>query len=605
MYCVPGTGSNLNAGTATGPATYSGVGDSDGTQTFTPSDGSTPASTVSVGMYASIYVTSGATVCVFVGRITDVAAGVNGAITVSTTAKVGTIPAASAGAHTITCKVGGAWAGPSGATIFPFAFIGGTLTDASGNTPRVNFKAGTYSPTASMAHNVAGPCQFEGYTTTPGDGGRAVFDGANPGTSFVILNNTGNLNTFEYLTFQNNGTGGTGAAACVVSSGSSVGFRQCCANNARGNGFQVGGAACVECEAFNCNVGNTVNLAGFDINTASGTCERCYSHGNTGSNTAGFSCVTSGGTMAHCVADGNTYGYNLVGAGPYTLFGCDSYNNTSHGVVMGSANTPLTVYIENGNHCNNGGWGIFGTGPGTKSGWVINCGFGSGTAQNTSGQTSGLGTIKIAGLITLPANLLPWNAPATGDFRVTLSQCKGVGQGGYLETSPKAGTIAYPDVGAAQSQCVGGNVPTTYKWSAGWTSRGNVMSTELNSLASAGVSALGSVEIDNTANLDQWAQVQLNVTGAAPFTAGDYVNVYMVTAPDGSNYEASANNLLVQRLVVSIPLLASGAAQRINSKPFSLEPSKCKFFLESRTASVAFGSSGNTLALFTANDGSF
>ncbi len=119
FYCQT-TGDNLNAGSTTANgAVYTGVGDSDGTSVFTPSDGSTPASTVSVGDFASVYVTAGATVAVFIGRVTIVAAGVNGAITVSTSAKSGTFPAASSGAHTITCKTGGAWKGPNSAVSFP------------------------------------------------------------------------------------------------------------------------------------------------------------------------------------------------------------------------------------------------------------------------------------------------------------------------------------------------------------------------------------------------------------------------------------------------------------------------------------------------------
>ena len=36
-------------------------------------------------------------------------------------------------------------------------------------------------------------------------------------------------------------------------------------------------------------------------------------------------------------------------------------------------------------------------------------------AANAGGQTSGLGSAKLTGLITLAPNVTPWAAPATGD----------------------------------------------------------------------------------------------------------------------------------------------------------------------------------------------
>ena len=44
------------------------------------------------------------------------------------------------------------------------------------------------------------------------------------------------------------------------------------------------------------------------------------------------------------------------------------------------------------------------------------------------------------------------------------------------------------------------------------TDRGSVLTTQLNSLANAAYCALGSVEHDNSANLDVWAIAELNVT---------------------------------------------------------------------------------------------
>lgn len=111
-------GSVMNGGSDNGnSAAYTSTnGNWDGTSIFTPTDSSTPASSVTVGQFASVYV-DGATTPVYFARVTAVAAGVNGAITLSTTSKSGAAPSSSATGRSI--KVGGAWGLPSAATSFP------------------------------------------------------------------------------------------------------------------------------------------------------------------------------------------------------------------------------------------------------------------------------------------------------------------------------------------------------------------------------------------------------------------------------------------------------------------------------------------------------
>ncbi len=143
---------------------------------------------------------------------------------------------------------------------------------------------------------------------------------------------------------------------------------------------------------------------------------------------------------------------------------------------------------------------------------------------------------------------------------------------------------------------------STFKWAAGWTSRSTVLTTELNALAANALTAVGT-EIDNSVNLDQWGQLKLAVDFVSAPTAGDYVNVYMTTAPDGTNYEDPPTATSgIQRLVCSIQLQATTSAQVINGPVFRLEPSKCKFVLENKGAQ-AFPATGSTLTLFTSNEG--
>src|SRR3990167_1101940 len=216
-FCCRSGGSNLNGGAlASGAepsttAVYTCINSNwDGTSIFTPTDGSTPASSVTVGDFASVYLDAAA-VAVYVSRVTVVAAGVNGAITLSTTAKSGTAPTVGATGRSI--KVGGAWKGPNAAEGFPFNFINEACTNSSDNPVRVNFKNdASYSITAAMTHTLIGPTFFQGYTSAFGDLGKATIDGGTSGASYVLLTFSGNGTARCYgldLIFQNNGATGS------------------------------------------------------------------------------------------------------------------------------------------------------------------------------------------------------------------------------------------------------------------------------------------------------------------------------------------------------------------------------------------------------------
>ena len=140
----------------------------------------------------------------------------------------------------------------------------------------------------------------------------------------------------------------------------------------------------------------------------------------------------------------------------------------------------------------------------------------------------------------------------------------------------------------------------TEKWAA-YTSRGNVLSTELNSLASAGRTAAGT-EVDNGTNLDMFGVLELQVTfGTAP-SAGGYVEIYMVTAPDGTNYEDGSNSVDpgTHKLIDRIPVRAVTTAQRLSGRVIPLLPEKTKFLLYNGSGQ-AFPASGSTLTLYTTN----
>ena len=141
----------------------------------------------------------------------------------------------------------------------------------------------------------------------------------------------------------------------------------------------------------------------------------------------------------------------------------------------------------------------------------------------------------------------------------------------------------------------------TIKWAV-WNSRGTVLTTELDALANSGRSAAGT-EINNATNKDRWGKLELAVTfGTAP-SAGGYVEIYAVTAPDGTNYEDGSNTVDpgAHKLIDRIPVRAVTTAQRLTGRQFPLEPAKTKFLLTNGSGQ-AFPATGSTVTLYTTNE---
>lgn len=145
-------------------------------------------------------------------------------------------------------------------------------------------------------------------------------------------------------------------------------------------------------------------------------------------------------------------------------------------------------------------------------------------------------------------------------------------------------------------------MPNAILWQAVWNSRGNVLSTELNSLA-AGSRTNAGTAVANQTNLDQYGKLEINVTfGTAP-TAGGVLTLYMITAPDGTNYDDGSSSVDPgdHRVLLAVPVRATTSAQILMTPVFRLEPATTKFLLTNDT-DQAFPASGSTVELFTAND---
>lgn len=450
FYCQT-TGSNLNAGSTTSDA--ASVTETNGdwgnaaANRFTAASG-TPFSGVLAGEWASVYL-DGATVAVYIAQVTGITGGGAG-VNLSSTIKMGTAPATGATGRSI--KIGGAWKGPNGAEAFPFGFVQALPTGT--DPPRVNLKAGTnYAITAAMTQGNTGPIYWRGYTATIADGGKAQIDGGTSGASYILLTASGRQNTYIDLIFANNGA--TGSAAGVSATADDCLFRRCVFHDLRGGGLLIANGYGEECEAYACNQSNTATTAAFSSQLGNlAVFKRCIAHDNTGSNTSGFTTGTASGDAlecSQCIADSNgSHGFLARGRQRSRFFHCDAYNNGGDGIRISIVTTGGAVFVENCNLVKNGGYGINRTDT-LSNLFVVNCGFGSGTMANTSGQTNGMSGPSAEGSVTYASNSSPWADADNGDFRISLAGAKGAGRASFTETAASyTGTVGYPDIGAAQ-----------------------------------------------------------------------------------------------------------------------------------------------------------
>lgn len=450
FYCNFSTGSNLNAGSGTGAplATYTSGNWVNGTRVFTVASGNPVTDGVAVGDFVSVYADGASAPTGFVGRVTARDATT---ITVSATVSFGTNPSNGTGNRTLV--VGGAWKGPDGASGFPFNSVTAAVTDASGNPVRVNFKNNaSYAITAAITHATLG-VTFQGYTTSPGDGGKATIDGGSAGASYVLLTSATNPSHWVDFIFQNNGA--TGSAAGVTAAVGSV-FERCVFHDFRGAGLTMSsGAVCVECEAYACNASNSANLGGFVVTSSSaGYFKRCISHNNSGSNSRGFVLQGNNGgghpSVEGCIADTNgSHGFDCNAAGVYAFSQCVAYSNGGDGIRSSGSSSYL--WIENCHFESNGttgtGYGVNNSTPSTVSPQrLVNCSF----YDNETGEVNNVNASWRTDNITFSSS--PLADPANGNFTMSAAGGLGTGRGAFTQTSGYAGTsLSRPDIGAVQA----------------------------------------------------------------------------------------------------------------------------------------------------------
>jgi hypothetical protein len=131
----------------------------------------------------------------------------------------------------------------------------------------------------------------------------------------------------------------------------------------------------------------------------------------------------------------------------------------------------------------------------------------------------------------------------------------------------------------------------------------SVATTELNSLAN-NAGALGA-EYDNATGLYMFGLFELNVTFGTNPTAGNTVDLYIIPAPDGTNYDdavtGASGSAPGTAYAGGFPLRAVTTAQKVplglgQAGYIQLPPTKFKVFALNKSGQ-AFPSSGSTIKM--------
>ena len=450
-------GSNMNPGASDGTGeeptaarlTNTNGGWDSGTGVFTCS-GSPDLSGLVVGWLATVALDADTTPTSNQFSQGRIASFDNTAKTVTLTGLVLLGTGAATGASGRTLRVGGACLGPTGAGVsYPINFA----TGKGGTDPiRINLKNdATYSVTAGVTTSGGNnSIRIQGYTSTFGDGGKFVLDGGTSGASYTLLTVSGNNTELYDAEIRNNGA--TGNALALSVTGALCDLFRVTVHDVRGSGVSIGSFRTMwtECLTYSCGQANASGAGGWSLSgTAPHMFVRCVARDNTLSNNNGWNLNNSIPTLLRdCIADSNgARGFNFItNVGIRVLTGCDAYGNVGDGFGDVHTSGNKQVFLTDCNFVANGGYGInLAGGTSTANGRFENCGFGSGTAANTSGATNSLGDTRVDGSVTYDSGQTPWNDPANGDFTVTLAAAKGRGTG--LNFSP---TVSYPDRAAAQ-----------------------------------------------------------------------------------------------------------------------------------------------------------
>ena len=140
------------------------------------------------------------------------------------------------------------------------------------------------------------------------------------------------------------------------------------------------------------------------------------------------------------------------------------------------------------------------------------------------------------------------------------------------------------------------------KWQAAPTIT-EIMTTQLNGLSDKHMTTASS-EVDNSVNLDTFGWFQLfGGFSVAPTASNPSIDLYMATAPDGTNYEpdpVTGGTDQGHMYVGSFPIQKLTGSKYWVIGPFALPPMKFKVFLDNQTLQAMYATL-NTLSIITNN----
>lgn len=345
-------------------------------------------------------------------------------------------------------------AGTSAGAGNAWATLQHAASTATGAGITINVKASaTYTISSTLTFNSGttvpniAPFIVRGYTSSPGDGGRATIQVTSSitGSSFALSDGGNSHVIFDSLKVDGNGI---------------------CTNGIFANGR---GSSLFNCEVTNCTVsgiqatGNTNYAVGCDVHGMASGASYCYIL--TGgyyhycvarsSPCPGFSMNANngGGEAIECIAYGLT---GVNGIGFYLtncLIGsmvrnCIAYGNSSDGIQLGSGSY-AGVLLLNNVLVNNGGYGL--NMPSWQASSAADYNFFYG---NTSGPRNGIA----AGPHDVTLTGDPFAAGSSGNFALNSTSGAGasVRAAAYPSLFPHGSTSNYRDGGASQHQDSGG-----------------------------------------------------------------------------------------------------------------------------------------------------
>jgi hypothetical protein len=459
-----GSASNINGGSSSGAPLITKTNGNWNTTTkvFTVGAGDTLTSDM-VGHFACVC-NDGTTVGAYFARVTAIDNSAK-TVTLSTTATIGTAPSTATTGKTI--RVGGCWAGMSGATLFPFTLTSSAanLTNLSGDAPRFNFK-GSYSITTGITMPFLGVSGnngpfISGYSSVAGDGTCATFNYTGSGNSpTMTISGSGSAPQIfvDAIEFKNESTSAT-ITLCVGlkidTNPMDVILTRCKWTNTKAQGVYVStstNTACLlldGCEFANCGNGHTSNGGGMLVLITPIRCSiRNTIFRNASGNTAALSISGPNGQVS---IDDSVFCDNSVPAiyfnpGAALYVSASVFYGNSGGILVNTgAGAGSIVAISRSVFDSNSYALNTTTSSNNNNAYLQNCGYYNNTAKFDSNSSK---TVEVD---CFDFSASPLVDAANGDYRTRSTMGRNRVNGTITNSSKSLTTKRYLDVGIGPS----------------------------------------------------------------------------------------------------------------------------------------------------------